>query len=59
MFEGAKPKGAGASTIAGAGAVLGIGKASSSLIVSVARNPYQSMAKLFFGNLGADRGPKV
>jgi len=39
MLEGAKLIGAGAATIALAGAAIGIGKVFSSLIHSVARNP--------------------
>ena len=43
MLEGAKSMGAGAATIASAGAAVGIGNVFSSLIHSVARNP--SLAK--------------
>nr|WCO87452.1 ATPase subunit 9 [Myricaria elegans] len=43
MLEGAKSIGAGAATIALAGAAIGIGNVLSSLIHSVARNP--SLAK--------------
>jgi F-type H+-transporting ATPase subunit c len=43
MLEGAKSIGAGAATIASAGAAIGIGNVFSSLIHSVARNP--SLAK--------------
>ena len=47
MLEGAKSIGAGAATIASAGAAVGIGNVFSSLIHSVARNP--SLAKQSFG----------
>ncbi|KAL9453247.1 hypothetical protein AB3S75_008948 [Citrus x aurantiifolia] len=47
MLEGAKLMGAGAATIASAGAVVGIGNVFSSLIYSLARNP--SLAKQSFG----------
>ena len=47
MLEGAKSMGAGAATIASAGAAIGIGNVFSSLIHSVARNP--SLAKQLFG----------
>jgi F-type H+-transporting ATPase subunit c len=47
MLEGAKLIGAGAATIALAGAAVGIGNVFSSLINSVARNP--SLAKQLFG----------
>lgn len=47
MLEGAKSMGAGAATIASAGAAIGIGNVFSSLIHSVARNP--SLAKQSFG----------
>nr|YP_010881186.1 ATP synthase F0 subunit 9 [Pellia epiphylla]YP_010881227.1 ATP synthase F0 subunit 9 [Pellia neesiana]WIA66729.1 ATP synthase F0 subunit 9 [Pellia epiphylla var. borealis]WIA66688.1 ATP synthase F0 subunit 9 [Pellia epiphylla]WIA66770.1 ATP synthase F0 subunit 9 [Pellia epiphylla var. borealis]WIA66811.1 ATP synthase F0 subunit 9 [Pellia epiphylla]WIA66852.1 ATP synthase F0 subunit 9 [Pellia epiphylla] len=47
MLEGAKLIGAGAATIASAGAAAGIGNVSSSSIHSVARNP--SSAKQLFG----------
>ena len=47
MLEGAKLIGAGAATIALAGAAVGIGNVFSSLIQSVARNP--SLAKQLFG----------
>nr|WOH22561.1 ATPase subunit 9 [Gastrodia javanica] len=47
MLEGAKSMGAGAATIASAGAAVGIGNVFSSLIHSVARNP--SLAKKSFG----------
>jgi F-type H+-transporting ATPase subunit c len=47
MLEGAKSMGAGAATIASAGAAVGIGNVLSSLIHSVARNP--SLAKQLFG----------
>ncbi|KAL4384066.1 hypothetical protein GQ457_15G021200 [Hibiscus cannabinus] len=47
MLEGAKAMGAGAATIASAGAAVGIGNVFSSLIHSVARNP--SLAKQLFG----------
>ena len=47
MLEGAKSMGAGAATIALAGAAVGIGNVFSSLIHSVARNP--SLAKQSFG----------
>ena len=47
MLEGAKSIGAGAATIALAGAAIGIGNVFSSLIQSVARNP--SLAKQSFG----------
>jgi len=47
MLEGAKSIGAGAATIASAGAAIGIGNVFSSLIHSVARNP--SLAKQLFG----------
>nr|UEK25649.1 ATPase subunit 9 [Humulus lupulus] len=47
MLEGAKLIGAGAATIASAGAAIGIGNVFSSLIHSVARNP--SLAKQSFG----------
>ena len=47
MLEGAKLMGAGAATIALAGAAIGIGNVFSSLIHSVARNP--SLAKQLFG----------
>nr|WHW96530.1 ATP synthase F0 subunit 9 [Aneura pinguis]WHW96572.1 ATP synthase F0 subunit 9 [Aneura pinguis]WHW96614.1 ATP synthase F0 subunit 9 [Aneura pinguis]WHW96656.1 ATP synthase F0 subunit 9 [Aneura pinguis]WHW96698.1 ATP synthase F0 subunit 9 [Aneura pinguis] len=47
MLEGAKLIGAGAATIASAGAAVGIGNVFSSLIHSVARNP--SLAKQSFG----------
>jgi F-type H+-transporting ATPase subunit c len=47
MLEGAKSIGAGAATIASAGAAVGIGNVFSSLINSVARNP--SLAKQLFG----------
>jgi len=47
MLEGAKLMGAGAATIALAGAAVGIGNVFSSLIHSVARNP--SLAKQLFG----------
>ena len=47
MLEGAKSMGAGAATIASAGAAVGIGNAFSSSIHSVARNP--SLAKQLFG----------
>jgi len=47
MLEGAKSIGAGAATIALAGAAVGIGNVFSSLIHSVARNP--SLAKQSFG----------
>nr|QIA60798.1 ATP synthase F0 subunit 9 [Metzgeria leptoneura] len=47
MLEGAKLIGAGAATIALAGAAAGTGNVSSSLIHSVARNP--SLAKQSFG----------
>lgn len=47
MLEGAKSIGAGAATIALAGAAVGIGNVFSSLIHSVARNP--SLAKQLFG----------
>lgn len=47
MLEGAKSMGAGAATIALAGAAVGIGNVFSSLIHSVARNP--SLAKQLFG----------
>uniref|UniRef100_A0A7N0REH2 ATP synthase subunit 9, mitochondrial n=1 Tax=Kalanchoe fedtschenkoi TaxID=63787 RepID=A0A7N0REH2_KALFE len=46
-MEGAKLLGAGAATIALAGAALGIGNVFSSLIHSVSRNP--SIAKQLFG----------
>ncbi|KAM4100372.1 hypothetical protein ACB094_05G063200 [Castanea mollissima] len=46
MLEGAKSMGAGAATIASAGAAVGIGNVFSSLIHSVARNP--SLAKQLF-----------
>ena len=48
MLEGAKSIGAGAATIASAGAAVGIGNVFSSLINSVARNP--SLAKQLFGD---------
>nr|CAD1835908.1 unnamed protein product [Ananas comosus var. bracteatus] len=47
MLEGAKSIGAGAATIASAGAAVGIGNVLSSSIHSVARNP--SLAKQSFG----------
>nr|BCT43423.1 ATPase subunit 9 [Ensete glaucum] len=47
MLEGAKSIGAGAATIASAGAAVGIGNVLSSSIHSVARNP--SLAKQLFG----------
>ncbi|MCL7049909.1 hypothetical protein MKW94_021606 [Papaver nudicaule] len=47
MLEGMKLIGAGAATIALAGAAIGIGNVFSSLIQSVARNP--SLAKQLFG----------
>ena len=47
VLEGAKSMGAGAATIASAGAAVGIGNVFSSLIHSVARNP--SLAKQSFG----------
>nr|YP_009277455.1 ATPase subunit 9 [Psilotum nudum]AOH05925.1 ATPase subunit 9 [Psilotum nudum] len=47
MLEGAKSIGAGAATMALAGAAVGIGHASSSSITPVARNP--SLAKQSFG----------
>ena len=47
MLEGAKSIGAGAATIALAGAAVGIGNVLSSSIHSVARNP--SLAKQSFG----------
>ena len=51
MLEGAKSIGAGAATIASAGAAVGIGNVLSSSIHSVARNPfpveYTSMFFLF------------
>ncbi|XP_038900508.1 ATP synthase subunit 9, mitochondrial, partial [Benincasa hispida] len=47
MLKGAKSMGAGAATIASAGAAVGIGNVFSSLIHSVARNP--SLAKQSFG----------
>ena len=47
MLEGAKSMGAGAATIASAGAAIGIGNVLSSSIHSVARNP--SLAKQLFG----------
>nr|WOV66940.1 ATPase subunit 9 [Sarcandra glabra] len=47
MLEGAKSIGAGAATIASAGAAVGIGNVPSSSIHSVARNP--SLAKQLFG----------
>ncbi|XP_077232365.1 uncharacterized protein LOC143869231 [Tasmannia lanceolata] len=47
MLEGAKSIGAGAATIASAGAAVGIGNVPSSSIHSVARNP--SLAKQSFG----------
>ena len=47
MLEGAKSMGAGAATIASAGAAVGIGNVFSSSIHSVARNP--SLAKQLFG----------
>nr|YP_009220385.1 ATP synthase F0 subunit 9 [Viscum album]AHL69432.1 ATP synthase F0 subunit 9 [Viscum album] len=47
MVDGAKSMGAGAATIALAGAAVGIGNVFSALIQSVARNP--SMAKQSFG----------
>ena len=47
MLEGAKSIGAGAATIASAGAAVGIGNVFSSLIHGVARNP--SLAKQSFG----------
>nr|YP_010439834.1 ATPase subunit 9 [Ophioglossum vulgatum]UTD44880.1 ATPase subunit 9 [Ophioglossum vulgatum] len=47
MPEGAKPIGAGAATMALAGAAVGIGHVSSSSITFVARNP--SLAKQSFG----------
>ena len=47
MLEGAKLIGAGAATIALAGAAVGIGNVFSSLINAVARNP--SLAKQLFG----------
>nr|UEK21331.1 ATP synthase F0 subunit 9 [Ferula sinkiangensis] len=47
MLEGMKLIGAGAATIALAGAAIGIGNVFSSLIESVARNP--SLAKQLFG----------
>nr|GEV14551.1 ATPase subunit 9, mitochondrial [Tanacetum cinerariifolium] len=47
MLEGAKLIGAGAATIASAGAAIGIGNVLSSSIHSVARNP--SLAKQLFG----------
>nr|QXU75678.1 Atp9 [Hoya lithophytica] len=47
MLEGAKSIGAGAATIALAGAAVGIGNVLSSSINSVARNP--SLAKQLFG----------
>nr|QOZ41596.1 ATPase subunit 9 [Dipelta floribunda] len=47
MLEGAKLMGAGAATIASAGAAIGIGNVLSSSIHSVARNP--SLAKQSFG----------
>ncbi|XP_048129113.1 ATP synthase subunit 9, mitochondrial [Rhodamnia argentea] len=47
MLESAKLIGAGAATIASAGAAVGIGNVFSSLIHSVARNP--SLAKQSFG----------
>nr|QJH92081.1 ATP synthase F0 subunit 9 [Podocarpus macrophyllus]QXE44233.1 ATP synthase subunit 9 [Podocarpus macrophyllus] len=48
MLEGAKSIGAGAATIASAGAAVGIGNVLSPLIHSVARNP--SLAKQSFGH---------
>ncbi|KAE9605123.1 hypothetical protein Lal_00015589 [Lupinus albus] len=47
MLEGAKSMGAGAATIASAGAAVGIGNIFSSLIHSVARN--LSLEKQLFG----------
>ncbi|KAL1339863.1 hypothetical protein AAHE18_U071900 [Arachis hypogaea] len=47
MLEGAKSMGAGAATIASAGAAVGIRNVFSSLIHSVTRNP--SLAKQLFG----------
>ena len=47
MLEGAKSIGAGAATIASAGAAVGIGNVLSSSSHSVARNP--SLAKQLFG----------
>ncbi|KAI3901655.1 hypothetical protein MKW92_053492 [Papaver armeniacum] len=47
MLEGMKLIGAGAATIALAGAAIGIGNVFSSLIQSVARNP--ALAKQLFG----------
>nr|XP_040242068.1 ATP synthase subunit 9, mitochondrial-like [Aegilops tauschii subsp. strangulata] len=47
MLEGGKSIGAGAATIALAGAAVGVGNVLSSLIHSVARNP--SLAKQSFG----------
>nr|YP_010593569.1 ATPase subunit 9 [Taxus chinensis]YP_010726004.1 ATPase subunit 9 [Taxus wallichiana]QJH92111.1 ATP synthase F0 subunit 9 [Taxus baccata]QJS35654.1 ATPase subunit 9 [Taxus cuspidata]WAI96679.1 ATPase subunit 9 [Taxus chinensis]WDY83709.1 ATPase subunit 9 [Taxus wallichiana] len=48
MLEGAKSIGAGAATIASAGAAAGIGNVSSPSIHPVARNP--SLAKQSFGH---------
>nr|KJB09767.1 hypothetical protein B456_001G163400 [Gossypium raimondii] len=50
MLEGAKSMGAGAATIASAGAAVGIGNVFSSLIHSVARNP--SLANIICGVAG-------
>ncbi|CAN4115593.1 unnamed protein product [Withania somnifera] len=47
MLEGAKSMGAGATTIASAGASIGLGNVLSSSIHSVAQN--QSLAKKLFG----------
>jgi F-type H+-transporting ATPase subunit c len=49
MLEGAKSIGAGAATIALAGAAVGIGKVFSSLIHSVARNPKQLFGYAILG----------
>ncbi|KAL0391400.1 UNVERIFIED_CONTAM: ATP synthase subunit, mitochondrial [Sesamum latifolium] len=56
MLEGAKLIGAGAATIALAGAAVGIGNVFSSLIHSVARNP--SLAKQLFGTPRTCRGAR-
>ena len=52
MLEGAKSMGAGADTIASAGAAVGIGKIDSSLIHSLARSPELDTSLFGYAILG-------
>ena len=52
MLEGAKSMGAGAATIASAGAAVGIGKIDSSLIHSLARSPELDTSLFGYAILG-------